>query len=83
MGQGLIFGIVGFGAGIAGPAASNGLLAIRKKLDANFELQNKPPNVLLNAGCWGTHMAVSSNIRYQLLNGLDMVRHPVTLRLAI
>ena len=77
--QGLLFGIVGFGAGIAGTAVSNGLLAVRKKLDANFKLQNKPPNVLLNAGCWGTHMGISSNIRYQLLNGLDMVsysKHP-------
>ena len=73
---------MGFGAGIAGTAVSNGLLAIRKKLDAKFELQNKPPNVLLNAGCWGTHMAVSSNIRYQLLNGLDMVRHPTVLHLS-
>jgi len=66
---------VGFGAGIAGTAVSNGLLAVRKRLDANFKLQNKPPNVLLNAGCWGTHMGISSNIRYQLLNGLDMVSY--------
>lgn len=64
---------MGFGAGIAGTAVSNGLLAVRKKLDTNFELQNTPPNVLKNAGCWATHMALSSNVRYQLLNGLDLV----------
>ena len=31
------------------------------------------PAILPNAGVWATHMGVSSNLRYQLLNGLDMV----------
>ena len=72
--QGLVFAIVGFAAGIIGTATSNVLLAVRKRLDSSFESQNKAPNVLLNAGVWATHMGVSSNIRYQMLNGLDMVR---------
>lgn len=37
-------------------------------------LQNAPPNVLANASCWALHMGISSNLRYQMLNGLDMVR---------
>ena len=73
--QGLVFAIVGFAAGIIGTATSNLLLAVRKGLDSSFESQNKAPNVLLNAGVWATHMGVSSNIRYQMLNGLDMVRN--------
>ena len=73
--QGLVFAIVGFAAGIIGTATSNVLLAVRKRLDSSFESQNKAPNVLLNAGVWATHMGVSSNIRYQMLNGLDMVRY--------
>ena len=71
--KGLIFAAVGLFAGIAGTAISNGLLALRKKMDANFKSQNQPPNVLLNAATWSTHMGVSSNLRYQALNGIDMV----------
>ena len=36
-------------------------------------VQNVPPNILANAGTWATHMAFSSNTRYQMINGLDMV----------
>jgi len=36
-------------------------------------LQNVPPNVLANAGAWAAHMGISSNTRYQIINGLDMV----------
>lgn len=71
--KGLIFALVGFGAGIAGTAISNGLLLLRKKMDPNFKSQNQPPNVLFNAATWATHMGISSNLRYQVLNGIDMV----------
>ena len=71
--QGMVFALVGFAAGIVGTSLSNGLLAIRQRLDPTFKSQNKPPNILLNAGTWATHMGVSSNFRYQLLNGMDMV----------
>ena len=74
--QGAIFGVIGLGAGIVGTSMSNGLLALRKKLDSNFEAQNKPPNVALNASTWALHMGLSSNLRYQALNGFDMVPHP-------
>jgi Protein RETICULATA-related len=53
---------------------SNGLIALRSRLDKNFKSQNKPPNVVLNAGTWAAHMGISSNLRYQMINGLDMVR---------
>lgn len=36
--------------------------------------QNAPPNVMANASCWALQMGISSNLRYQMLNGLDMVR---------
>ncbi|KAK9818885.1 hypothetical protein WJX74_007678 [Apatococcus lobatus] len=74
--KGLIFALVGFGAGIAGTATSNGLLLLRKKMDADFKSQNKPPNVLFNAATWATHMGLSSNLRYQVLNGVDMMMQP-------
>lgn len=68
-----MFAVIGLGAGVIGTSASNGLLILRKKLDPNFETQNKEPNILMNAGAWAVHMGVSSNVRYQLLNGMDMV----------
>ena len=72
--QGVVFAIVGFAAGTVGTATSNLLLAARKRLDPGFESQNAAPDVLRNAGTWAVHMGVSSNVRYQILNGLDMVR---------
>lgn len=35
--------------------------------------QNAPPSIIGNAACWSTHMGVSANLRYQIINGLDMV----------
>jgi Protein RETICULATA-related len=69
-----MFGVIGFAAGLAGTCISNTLIAVRKKLDPNFETKNASPNVLLNSLAWTTHMGISSNVRYQMLNGLDAVR---------
>ena len=74
--KGFIFTLVGFGAGLVGTAASNTLLFLRRRLDPGFELQNKPPHVLYNSLTWSCHMGLSSNIRYQMLYGLDMVLSP-------
>ena len=46
----------------------------RRQFDPSFQVQNLPPSVLGNAGCWALHMGVSSNLRYQILGGLDPVR---------
>ena len=72
--QGAVFAGVGFAAGLVGTAMSNGLLAARKKLDPEFKSQNQAPDVALNAATWAAHMGVSSNLRYQVLNGIDMAR---------
>eukprot|EP01026_Neomeris_dumetosa_P062178 TRINITY_DN58764_c0_g1_i9.p1 TRINITY_DN58764_c0_g1~~TRINITY_DN58764_c0_g1_i9.p1 ORF type:complete len:287 (-),score=39.50 TRINITY_DN58764_c0_g1_i9:297-1100(-) len=71
--KGFIFGLIGLAAGIVGTSMSNGLLMVRKKMDPDFKLQNQIPNVWGNAGAWAIHMSVSSNLRYQMLNGMDMV----------
>lgn len=71
--KGTIFAVVGFGAGLVGTAVSNGLITLRKKMDPNFETPNKPPPTLLNALTWAAHMGVSSNLRYQTLNGVEFV----------
>lgn len=74
--KGAIFAFIGLCAGLVGTALSNGLLLARKTLDPEFKLQNTPPNVLANASCWALHMGVSSNLRYQMLNGMDMILQP-------
>lgn len=85
--KGTLFAAVGFAAGLVGTAISNGLIKIRKKMDPNFETPNKPPPTLLNAATWAAHMGVSSNLRYQTLNGieflLDKVVPPVVFKTSV
>ncbi|XP_054779947.1 protein RETICULATA-RELATED 3, chloroplastic-like [Prosopis cineraria] len=71
--KGTVFAAVGFVAGLAGTAISNGLIAMRKKMDPAFETGNKAPPTLLNALTWAIHMGGSSNLRYQTLNGLEFM----------
>eukprot|EP00884_Botryococcus_braunii_P007961 jgi/Botrbrau1/17166/Bobra.0157s0060.2 len=78
--KGVVFAVVGFAAALVGTAMSNGLIALRSRLDKNFKSQNKPPNVVLNAGTWAAHMGISSNLRYQMINGLDTVVQPLLSR---
>ncbi|CAI5502617.1 unnamed protein product [Closterium sp. Naga37s-1] len=59
-------------AGLFGTAISNGLLAVRKKLDPNFVVMNEAPPTILNAATWALHLGISSNLRYQSLNGIEM-----------
>lgn len=71
--KGTTFAVVGFGAGLMGTAISNGLIAMRKRMDPAFETPNKAPPTLLNAGTWALHMGISSNLRYQTLNGVEFL----------
>lgn len=71
--KGTVFAAVGFGAGLVGTAISNGLIKIRKTMDPSFETPNKPPPTVLNAVTWAIHMGISSNFRYQSLNGIEFV----------
>ena len=61
------------GAGLVGTTLSNGLIKMRKKMDPTFETPNKPPPTFLNALTWAGHMGVSSNLRYQTLNGVEFM----------
>ncbi|XP_042513933.1 protein RETICULATA-RELATED 3, chloroplastic-like [Macadamia integrifolia] len=71
--KGTVFAAVGFAAGLVGTALSNGLIKLRKKMDPSFETPNKPPPTLLNAFTWALHMGLSSNFRYQTLNGIEFL----------
>ncbi|KAI3472980.1 hypothetical protein Pfo_030031 [Paulownia fortunei] len=69
--KGTLFAAVGFAAGLVGTAISNGLIKMRKKMDPDFVTPNKPPPTVLNAITWAIHMGLSSNFRYQTLNGIE------------
>lgn len=71
--KGAVFAAVGFAAGLVGTVLSNGLLSVRKKMDPDFETPNKAPPTILNALTWALHMGISSNFRYQTLNGIEFV----------
>jgi protein quaking len=71
--KGTLFAAVGFAAGLAGTALSNGIIKLRKKMDPEFETPNKAPPTILNAGTWALHMGLSSNLRYQTLNGVEFL----------
>ncbi|CAA6669184.1 unnamed protein product [Spirodela intermedia] len=43
------------------------------RMDPTFETPNKPPPTLLNSLTWAAHMGVSSNLRYQSLNGIEFL----------
>eukprot|EP01018_Ginkgo_biloba_P034637 Gb_11188 [translate_table: standard] len=71
--KGTLFAAVGFAAGLVGTALSNTLINIRTKMDPNSVAPNKPPPPLLNASTWALHMGLSSNFRYQTLNGIEFL----------
>ncbi|KAL5839805.1 hypothetical protein ACOSQ4_012413 [Xanthoceras sorbifolium] len=71
--KGVVFASVGFAAGLVGTAISNGLIKLRKKMDPSFETPNKAPRTVLNALTWALHMGISSNFRYQTLNGVEFL----------
>ncbi|KAJ6833772.1 putative protein RETICULATA-RELATED 3, chloroplastic [Iris pallida] len=75
--KGLLFSAVGFVSGLVGTTLSNTLVAIKnnsKDEQVNKEKKKKggPPTVL-NAATWAVHMGLSSNLRYQTLNGVEFV----------
>lgn len=69
--KGALFACAGFAAGLVGTAISNGLIKFRKKMDPKFETPNKPPPMILNAFTWAVQLGISSNLRYQSLNGIE------------
>ncbi|KAF9626626.1 hypothetical protein IFM89_037419 [Coptis chinensis] len=71
--KGLVFACVGFAASLFGTAISNGLIMLRKKMDPNIETPSKAPPTILNALTWSAQMDLSSNLKCQILNGIEIV----------
>ena len=61
---------VGFGASLLGVSATNALVAARQFLDPSFSPPNAPQDALAMSAAYASYMAVSSNLRYQVIAGV-------------
>jgi len=61
---------VGFFASLFGVTITNGIVAIRTRMDPSFQAPNPPQNVFTMSAAYATYMASSSNFRYQLIAGV-------------
>jgi len=67
--------LIGFASGVVGTAITYGLLHLRKAMDAHYTPVRPMPPVLPNSIGWGAFMALSSNPRFQLVEGLERLSH--------
>ncbi|KAH9736198.1 protein RETICULATA [Citrus sinensis] len=68
--QGILYGSVGFGCGIIGQGIANVIMTAKRSINKSEEDIPVPP-LLKSAALWGVFLAVSSNTRYQVINGLE------------
>ncbi|GAB4814932.1 hypothetical protein N2152v2_001978 [Parachlorella kessleri] len=68
--NGLKLTAVGMFASLVGVGVTNVLMGVRALLDPAFTPLNPPQDVLIMSAAYGTYMASSSNLRYQIVAGL-------------
>ena len=61
---------VGFGASLVGVGATNALIAARQFLDPAWSSPNPPQDVVTMSAAYASYMAISSNLRYQVIAGV-------------
>lgn len=69
--KGALFGVCGFCAALAGTAASQGLIAVRRVVAPDAPVNTDMPNVLATASAWAGFMCLSANPRYQAIAGIE------------
>ncbi|CAI5536284.1 unnamed protein product, partial [Closterium sp. Naga37s-1] len=70
------YAVVGFSCGLIGQAMTMAIVQLKRNLRKPGEHEEediKIPGLLPTALLWGGFMAVSSNTRYQIINGLERV----------
>ncbi|KAH7561166.1 hypothetical protein JRO89_XS10G0182700 [Xanthoceras sorbifolium] len=70
--QGVLYGSVGFGCGLIGQGIANMVMTAKRSIKKSEEDIPVPP-LLQSAALWGVFLAVSSNTRYQIINGLEQL----------
>ncbi|XP_074280531.1 protein RETICULATA-RELATED 1, chloroplastic-like [Silene latifolia] len=70
--KGVLYGAVGFGCGIVGQGIANLIMTAKRNMKKSDEDVPIPP-LVKSAALWGVFLAVSSNTRYQIINGLERI----------
>ncbi|CAI9760793.1 unnamed protein product [Fraxinus pennsylvanica] len=70
--KGILYGLVGFGCGIIGQGIANLIMTAKRSIKKSEDDIPVPP-LVKSAALWGVFLAVSSNTRYQIINGLERV----------
>ncbi|XP_030458622.1 protein RETICULATA-RELATED 1, chloroplastic-like [Syzygium oleosum] len=68
--KGVLYGSVGFGCGLIGQGIANSIMTVKRNIKKSEEDIPVPP-LIQSAALWGVFLAVSSNTRYQIINGLE------------
>ncbi|KAK7292898.1 hypothetical protein RJT34_15754 [Clitoria ternatea] len=68
--KGIMYGAVGFGCGIIGQGIANLIMNTKRSIKKSEEDIPVPP-LVKSAVLWGVFLGVSSNMRYQIINGLE------------
>ncbi|KAL6574677.1 hypothetical protein OROMI_011962 [Orobanche minor] len=70
--KGILYGLVGFGCGIFGQGIANLIMTAKRSIKKSKDDIPVPP-LIKSAALWGVFLAVSSNTRYQVINGLERI----------
>ncbi|KAL3639495.1 hypothetical protein CASFOL_017402 [Castilleja foliolosa] len=70
--KGILYGFVGFGCGIIGQGIANLIMTAKRSIKKS-EYDIPVPPLIKSAALWGVFLAVSSNTRYQIINGLERI----------
>ncbi|KAK4478525.1 hypothetical protein RD792_014005 [Penstemon davidsonii] len=70
--KGILYGLVGFGCGIIGQGIANLIMTAKRNISKSEDDIPVPP-LVKSAALWGVFLAVSSNTRYQIINGLERI----------
>ncbi|KAG2333514.1 hypothetical protein Bca52824_004694 [Brassica carinata] len=70
--KGLLYGSVGFGCGLIGQGIANLIMTAKRSIKKSEEDVPVPP-LFKSAALWGVFLGLSSNARYQIINGLERV----------
>ncbi|KAK8662802.1 hypothetical protein V6N13_024690 [Hibiscus sabdariffa] len=70
--KGVLYASVGFACGIIGQGIANLIMTAKRSVKKSEEDIPVPP-LLKSAALWGVFLGVSSNTRYQIINGLEQL----------
>ncbi|CAN6442826.1 unnamed protein product [Victoria cruziana] len=68
--KGVMYGSVGFACGLIGQGVANLIMTAKRQIKSSEDDVPVPP-LVKSAALWGVFLAVSSNTRYQIVNGLE------------